>query len=114
MHLLTREAFDIYKRRLRPDGLLLVHISNRFLDLQPVLSAEAAQGGWAAAVRSYHPTPGELRQNYAPSEWVALSPSRVTMDRLRVASGDRWLSLPEQRLAEWTDDHASLLPIIKW
>lgn len=114
MHLLTREAFDVYRRRLRPDGLLLVHISNRFLDLEPVLSAEAAQGGWAAAVRWYHPTPGELSQNYAPSEWVALSPSRLTIDRLHLASGHGWLSLPKQRIAEWTDDHASLLPIIRW
>jgi hypothetical protein len=114
MHLLTREAFNVYRRRLRSDGLLLVHISNRFLDLQPVLSAESAQGGWAAAVCWYHPTLGELSQNYAPSEWVALSPSRLTIDRLRLASKDGWLSLPKQHLAEWTDDHASLLPIIRW
>ena len=48
MHLMTREAFGVYRRHLRPGGLLLVHISNRYLDLKPVVAAAATEGGWSA------------------------------------------------------------------
>ena len=44
MHLMTREAFGVYRRHLRPGGLLLVHISNRYLDLKPVVAAAATEG----------------------------------------------------------------------
>src|SRR3546814_1330524 len=48
LHLLTREAVGIYARSLKPDGILLIHISNRFFDLEPVLAAEAKARGWSA------------------------------------------------------------------
>src|SRR3546814_20237583 len=51
LHLLTREAVGIYARVLKPDGILLIHISNRFFDLEPVLAAEAKASGWSAAIR---------------------------------------------------------------
>ena len=47
-HLLTREALAIYSKRLVEDGLLVIHISNRYYDLRSVLSAAARQQGWAA------------------------------------------------------------------
>ena len=47
MHLLTREAFPTYRRHLSPGGLLLVHISNRYLDLRPVIAANI-RDGWQA------------------------------------------------------------------
>jgi len=50
VHLLTREAMDLYFRHLRPDGLLAVHISNRHLDLLPVLAVEARSSGRRARV----------------------------------------------------------------
>ena len=52
MHLMTREAFDVYDRVVRDDGLVLVHITNRFIDLEPVLRALVSDGGWSAAVRA--------------------------------------------------------------
>ena len=52
---MTTEAFDSYARVLSPTGLLLVHISNRFMDLRPVVSAAAVKGGWQAAELTYHP-----------------------------------------------------------
>src|SRR3546814_10640125 len=51
LHLLTREAIGIYARTLKPDGILLIHISNRFFGLEPVLAAEAKARGWTAPVR---------------------------------------------------------------
>ena len=42
MHLLTREAYQIYLRHLKPDGIIIVHISNRYLDLEPIVAQAAA------------------------------------------------------------------------
>ncbi len=113
MHLLTTEAFAAYRRHLRPNGLLLVHISNRYLDLKPVVAAAAAAGGWQARIRTYLPDESERARNYGASIWIALSPNPQTVDRLVALSGEQWQVLrPEPGFAAWTDDHASLLPLI--
>jgi SAM-dependent methyltransferase len=114
MHLLTREAFADYRRLLSPRGLLLVHISNRFLDLTPVVAAAASSGNWQARLRSYRPGPERAGLNEFGSDWIAMSPSRDTMDRLVWRGGDKWTPLSQRRgFAPWTDDYASVLPLIK-
>jgi SAM-dependent methyltransferase len=111
MHLLTREAFAAYRRLLSDRGLLLVHISNRYLDLAPVVAAAASSGGWHARFRSYRPDRSRL--NEFRSEWVALSPSRDTIARL-LGDGGGWSELAERHgFDPWTDDHASVLPLIR-
>jgi SAM-dependent methyltransferase len=113
MHLLTTEAFAAYRRHLRPGGLLLVHISNRYLDLKPVVAAAAAAGGWQARIRTYLPDASQRARNEGASIWIALSPAPRTVDRLVALSGAQWQPLPpEPGFAAWTDDHASLLPLI--
>ena len=114
MHLLTLEAFALYRRHLSANGLLLVHISNRYLDLRPVVAAAAARG-WQARIRIYSPTPGEAALHATASMWVMMSPSAATLARVEQASGtDRWTALPAPTANAWTDDHASILPIIDW
>ena len=115
MHLLTREAFRAYRHHLASGGLLLVHISNRFLDLSPVVAAPESDG-WTARVRAFVPNAIEERQWQTGSTWIALSPSPATIARLEQASGpDKWSVLaPRPGFAPWTDDHASILPVIKW
>lgn len=115
MHLMTREAFQTYRRKIVPNGLLMVHVSNRYLRLQPVVAAAAAQG-WHARLRSYTPTADDFAQNYSASNWIALSPSPETIARLEASNRNiAWQPL-EARLgfAAWTDGHASIIPIIKW
>jgi spermidine synthase len=113
MHLLTREAFTAYGRHLSDRGLLLVHISNRHLDLQPVLAAAAAAEGWQARVRDYKPGLADAGRNYTRSIWVALSKDRRTLQQL-TGSGEEWRPLSARRAVAWTDDYASLLPLIRW
>ncbi|HUD90871.1 fused MFS/spermidine synthase [Sphingobium sp.] len=115
MHLLTREALAIYGRRLAPDGLLLVHISNRYLDLRPVLAAAAKAGGWHARLRHYMPSKQDAGRHYTASVWVALSRYPAQLDRLAGATGpEGWKALPVRPgFAAWSDDHASILPILK-
>lgn len=116
MHLLTREAFHGYGRHLDEHGLLLVHISNRYLDLAPVVAASAAAGGWHMRRLNFEPS-GEQKalNNYSASLWIALSRSSQSMDRLTAASSADWQPLePRPGFAAWTDDHASLLSLIRW
>ena len=127
LHLLTAEAIGIYARALKPGGILLVHISNRFFDLEPVLSAEAKARGWAAAIRIDTPPEQDPIQadfsNLTGSNWVALS---ATSDRLRQLTGalksrteaseaNAWVPLESRpHFERWTDDYASTLPVLLW
>ncbi len=116
MHLLTREAFESYARKITPDGLLLVHISNRYLDLAPVIAA-AAKDGWVAKLRIYRPDKTDTDTNrYSASNWVALARKPARLDALVSASGkDSWQDLPARDNFEaWSDNYASILPILKW
>jgi hypothetical protein len=115
MHLLTREAFEVYRGNLKPGGLLMVHITNRFLDIEPVIAAAAANGGWTARGLSFGPSPAERANNAEPSIWIALSQSPTTIERLTADDPKDWRQLRARSgFQAWTDDHASLLPVIKY
>jgi spermidine synthase len=115
LHMMTREALGVYGRVLSRDGLLLIYITNRFLDLEPVVAALAADGGWQVRVLRYQPgtadTPALVS---ARSTWVALSrdPARLAAF---TAAGGAWRPLPPPTGAPvWRDDFASVLPVLRW
>ncbi|MEP9360620.1 fused MFS/spermidine synthase [Sphingomonas sp. KR3-1] len=128
MHLLTREAFATYGRVLARNGLLLVHISNRFMALAPVVSAAARDGGWHAVRLSYEPGPNFVAEETpsggtkveqveteaeSASEWIALSHDPVLLNRL-VARGGGWRQLGTwPGFQPWTDDYASVIPVLR-
>ena len=115
-HLLTREALAVYGRAVQPDGIILFHISNRYLDLKPVIADMAARGGWTSAMMQYVPSEEEEVMNATVSVWIALSRNPAAIDRLVALSGEDsslWEVLePTPGFSGWTDDHASILPII--
>lgn len=108
-HLLTREAFDLYVRRLRTGGVLALHISNRHLDLVPVVAANAAAHRLAALLRNDDRTE-TLRRS--PSSWVALS---VDADRIEpLFRTGAWTPLSvDPDFRPWTDDYTSLLATLR-
>ena len=114
LHLLTDEAFAVYERALAPNGLLVVHISNRYIELEPILSAIAEKRGLSARIRDDYPSGGLT----VASSWVALSRDEERLARLQAQDpGLEWKRLmPARRGADsaWTDDHASILPYIRW
>lgn len=115
MHLMTAEAFDLYDRVLREDGLLLVHITNRFIDLEPVLAALVAERDWSAALRDHEPSAAEMESwGSAHSRWVVLSRTPGELrTRLAEIPGD-WTPLsPRNGTQLWTDDHSSVLPVLR-
>jgi len=112
LHLVTTEAFGIYRRKLEDDGLLLLHISNRFIDLRPMVAALAREHGMTAILRSDQ---ANLGPGISPSLWVVMSPDAGQLARLLTARRDlSWHRLPPPAQNLWTDDFASILPHIQW
>ncbi|RUN78302.1 hypothetical protein EJC47_02850 [Sphingomonas sp. TF3] len=112
MHLMTREAFASYARVLAPRGLLLVHISNRFLDLEPVVAAAAQGGGWYSAQLFYHPR-AINRDAATMSQWIALSRDPAVIQSLKARDSAWGLVKPRAGFAPWTDDYSTILPLLK-
>lgn len=112
-HLLTREAFALYARKLHADGVIALHVSNKYLDFVPVVEAIAADGGWMGVyARDLDVDPEAAR---IPSEWMALSRSR-SLDAVKAIYANptsdrwRWQPLNEAPSARpWTDDRTAVI-----
>jgi hypothetical protein len=109
---MTREAFNTYGRVLAPHGLLMVHISNKFLDLEPVVSSAAKAGGWYSAKLIYDVPPP--RPVYvAPSFWVAMSRDPAVLAALK-ARNQGWQPMARYPgFTPWSDDYSTILPLVK-
>jgi hypothetical protein len=107
MHLLTREALALYQRKLTADGLILFHISNRYIDLRPVLAALAADAG-APARRLIDLVPGPTSAVRLSAEVVAIGQPGRGLDELRTADGWRDMA-PAPQGALWTDARSDIV-----
>ncbi len=112
LHLLTVEAFDLYMERLAEGGILIFHISNRHLELAPVLGAHARDRG-LAAYEWIDVRPDEaVEQGIFGSHWVMLT--RDAQDLAYVPRAG-WQPLqPVGDVRAWTDDFSDLLSVQKW
>ncbi|MEP7006994.1 MAG: fused MFS/spermidine synthase [Sphingomonas bacterium] len=113
MHLMTREAFNTYGRVLAPHGVLLVHISNKFLDLEPVVSAAAKAGGWHSAKLVYFPGAEVEPSRRAVSFWVALSRDPAVLAALKARDVSWKPLLRYPGFTPWSDDYSTILPLVK-
>lgn len=113
VHLMTREALALYLERLAPDGLLAFHISNRHLDLEPVLGALAADAGLTALVRNDQAlTPEAAAAGASPSIWALVA--RPGADLGAIGDDERWRPARAPDGAPlWTDDFSSLLGALR-
>jgi spermidine synthase len=112
LHLLTREAFDLYMDRLAPGGILLFHISNRHLALAPVLAAHARDRGLAAFEWIDVRDDDDLERGIFGSQWVMLT--RDARDLAYVPRGGWHPLAAEPNRRTWTDDFSDLLSVQKW
>lgn len=110
-HLLTREAFQVYLSKLREDGLLLVNITNRYLNLFPVLASIARDQG-LSLVQGVSNIQDNERLIFR-TEWVALS--RVPEQLEQLADRDVWFKNVSGQFTEavWKDDFVDIKPLIK-
>jgi len=103
VHLLTREAIEIYLRHMKPRGIIAVHISNQYLELEPVAARLAEHFGLHARTVNY-----ERKDAYSySSDWVLLAREESVFE------GEAGEKSQVKNGPLWTDDYASLLPILK-
>jgi len=109
VHLLTVEAFKTYLRHLKPGGVLAVHISNRYLDLVPVVQQAARH--LSLELRQVENDDEDDAGVYR-SDWMLLSASPAAFDgQLLKEAGERIDAVPRVKL--WTDDYSDLYRILK-
>ena len=108
VHLLTRQAMDLYFRHLKPDGILAVHISNRYLDLQPVLRGETQATGKLARVVD---TDDDESQDVFGATWVLVVSPAAGFSKGILDASREVEKLRNVRL--WTDDFSNLYQILK-
>ncbi len=108
VHLLTREAMKLYFHHLKPDGILAVHISNRYLDLEPVLAGESRAMGTVARLVD---TEDDDSQDVFGATWVLMTSPAAGFDDFETRNSTEISDTRHVRL--WTDDYSNLYQILK-
>lgn len=111
VHLLTREAFAVYLRHLRPGGVLAVHVSNRFLDLAPVVEGLRVHYKLSGATVSHFSLPDKIWD--FGSNWVLLSADPRSLSDPAIQSEVLADETPARHVPLWTDDYASVFPLLR-
>ncbi|MGH9667002.1 MAG: spermidine synthase, partial [Bryobacteraceae bacterium] len=109
VHLLTKEAFGLYFRHLKPNGILAVHVSNQFLDLAPVTQQLAAFYRYPAIRIHNDAAPDRL---LSATDWVLITRDRAFLERPEVIAAATPID-PHPGLRLWTDDYNNLFQVMK-
>ena len=107
VHLLTREAMQLYLSRLSDDGVLVFHISNRHIDLVPVLARIGAAEQAVMRHQFYMPTPEEAAQGVQPTNVMMFAKSETALSPF--AEDARWQPVTADDQRPWTDDYSNLV-----
>jgi len=111
VHLMTREALALYRTRLTETGIIVYHISNRYLDLSKVLAVLARNAGLEAYSQQYFLPDGEA-DGERPSHWVAMV--KPEMREALLLTDKNWSRLePEPAMPMWTDAYSNLFRVLK-
>jgi len=108
VHLLTEEAFDLYRDKLKDSGVIAVHISNRYLDLAPVVKAAAEKNGFKCL---YVYTKQDDNKTYYGADWILVTKNEAVIksEELKPFLGEREV----RDIRPWTDHFSNLFTILK-
>ena len=113
IHLITREAMELYLEKLAPDGLLMFHITNRYLNLAPVLAGLASELNLMAAGQADGMVKKrQWRTGKMPSTWVVLARTPAALGS--ILSNKAW-QIPKatSRRPVWTDNYSNVLAVFE-
>ena len=116
VHLLTREVFGLYKHHLKSDGVLAINVSNRYLNLTPIVSGNALANGMQCALVEDE---GKGQEFYASTSWMLCSQQRQLFDdpifdtRDETGAKETTRPTPDPNIRPWTDDYSNLFQILK-
>ena len=112
VHLITREALGVYLKHLAPDGIVAFHVSNRFLDLIPVVARLALEHG--AHVMLVRDDPDEEEDpKRSRTDWVLVSRDPAAFKRPEIAERNPEEIEDRTDWRTWTDDYSNLIQILK-
>jgi hypothetical protein len=112
VHLLTKEALQLYLAKLKKDGILVFHISNRFIDLKPLLGNIASNFGLVCLVKSAQTKKDIKYKGKMPAEYVAMGLSGSPIDRLQ--NFPAWYKLDYRPdVPIWTDKYSNIISLLK-
>jgi len=109
VHLLTSQALELYRQHLKPGGIVAFHVSNRFLDLAPVVQQLADAAGLRTAFIS---SDDDTRRDLDSADWVLVTANDDFLLNAAVARANQAIPIPPG-LHPWTDDYNSLLPVLR-
>lgn len=110
VHLLTREVFGLYARHLKPDGILAINVSNRYLNLEPIVTANAAANGMSVVMID---DDGEDKDYYAATTWMLATRAPQFFEDPLFKEQDTKRPKPDAKFRPWTDDYSNLFQILK-
>jgi hypothetical protein len=110
VHLVTREALEVYLKHMQSDGIVAFHVTNRYLDLAPVVKQIADSLGLPSALITHDPDESDLR--YSRTDWMLVTRNRDFLASQAVRKAETPVFVPT-RLTLWTDDFNNLLRILK-
>ena len=109
VHLLTREAFALYLHHLKPDGVLAIHTSNTYLNLEPVVKLLADDAGYSA---NWVSNDDDRRKLIDASDWVLITRNKRFVEELETSAFVETIVVPP-KLRLWTDDYNNLSQILR-
>jgi len=108
-HLVSREAVSMYVRKLKPNGLILFHVSNRYMDVKGLVSAVAHDAGLAGIVRYDE---DERSTGKTSSDYVVTARQREHFGHL--TENPNWLEMEKpEKIQPWTDDYSNMMAIVR-
>jgi hypothetical protein len=112
-HLLTREAVDLYMRKLKPHGILAIHISSRYFDLKPVATRIAQSLNMVIRARlDNEMTAQQKREAKRETDWVVLARTEQSLGR--IAGDHRWtIPAAPRGTPLWTDDYTNIIAVFR-
>lgn len=115
VHLITSEAIKLYFERITDDGIVVLHISNRFLDLMPLVYELAKETtDIPPFIADEFDIPDDDKMYHFPSRWVVLTRDVATGQRLLDEGLELYIMNEEDRMELWTDDFSNIISLINW
>jgi SAM-dependent methyltransferase len=109
VHLLTKEAFAVYFRHLKPDGILAVHTSNTYLNLAPVVKLLAEDADYATRLIA---SDEDGSMMISSADWVLVTRNQGFLNKPETFAGSQTIEVPAS-LRLWTDDYNNLYEILR-
>jgi spermidine synthase len=110
VHLLTREALALYRRQLEPGGVIAFHVSNQYIDLEPVVAAIAANAGLRAVSVHSH---ADEQNGFYYANWILVTANQTFLQQPEIINNG--FPTPERAdVRLWTDNYSSVFPLLRW